>query len=447
MKKKKILIPLACILLALLVLAVLLLNFKPPIMFNINYPELPEELAVDTLLTSEQVREDRDKMIESVENIHPFFLLEEDLSGYEIAKEKYINVTGGEMTVGDFRIATAEYLCFFGDGHTGAKWYEDKFLDISWKYQEDGLYLIPGDETAATRNNLRIETIGGIDTKDIFAQIDRIRPAENEIAHLQNYENFAGGENILLSVGAEINDDKVVVIFADGSSQEYSLIDPYANMTEASSDSGNVTLNSWYMQEDVFVVDFNVCEVNDELESIAEQMEDAVKNGTTKFIIDARGNGGGNSDACVLLLNALGMKTPQYDMFTRYSEEAAKQNGYIWKSGYVCYEGRDTGKVNDSIELVVLCDRVTFSSATMLLVFVRDGELGTIIGEPSSNMPSAYGDIIYFTLDNSHVWGTISHKQFIRPDADNKERMLIPDIRTESGDALETAFSYLKESE
>ena len=454
MKKKKIWIPLIIVLAVLLVAAALFIFLKPPIMFQINYPELPETLPVETVLTAEQVTEDREKMITYVENIHPYFLLEEDLNDYEAAKEKYISQTAGEMTVGDFNLATAEYLCFFGDGHTGAKWYEEKFLGLSWKYQEDGLYLVTdvvADGTEGDLGNreataLRIETIGGVAMEQIFAQIDRIRPAENEIAKVQNYENFADGENILLSLGAEIQEDKTVVAFADGTQQEYLFVDPYAviEKAEIDADTEEVFVNSCYMQDDVFVVDFNVCEVNEELESIAKQMEEAVKSGTTKFIIDARGNGGGNSNACVRLLNALGMEAPQYDMFVRYSEEAAKQNGYIWKSGQVCYEGADTGKGNDEISLVVLCDRETFSSATRLLVFVRDAGLGTIIGEPSSNMPSAYGDIIYFALDNSHVWGTISHKRFIRPDGKNEERMLVPDIQTEPENALEEALAYLQ---
>ena len=457
MKRNKILIPLFVVLAVLLIAVALFVYFRAPIMLQVNYPELPEELPVETVLTAEQVTEDREQMINSVENIHPYFLLEEDLSEYESAKEKYISQTTGEMTVGDFRIATAEYLCFFGDGHTGAKWYEEKHLDISWEYHEDGLYLLTEDTVSDESEKLRVESIGGVASEVIFAQIDRIRSAENEIAHIQNYENFAGGENILLSLGAQIADDKTVVTFTDGSQQEYSFVDPYAVVEEETDeaentdgekeadDVANFVINSCYMQGDVFVVDFNSCEVNEELESIAKQMEEAVKGGTTKFIIDVRGNGGGNSDACVRLLNALGMKAPQYDMFVRYSEEAAKQNGYIWKSGQACYEGADTGKANDKVELVVLCDRETFSSATILLVFVRDAGLGTIIGEPSANMPSAYGDIIYFTLDNSHVWGTISHKRFIRPDGENEERMLIPDIQTEPEDALEEALKYLNQ--
>lgn len=440
MKKKKVLIALFAVLVVLLLAVVLLAYFKPPIMFQINYPELPDELPVETLLTAEQVAEDREKMITEVENIHPYFLLEEDLNEYETAKEKYISQTIGEMTVGDFQIATAEYLCFFGDGHTGAKWYEEKLLDISWKYQEDGLYLITDEADDGETTQLRIESIGGVEAEHIFAQIDKIRPAENEIAHIHNYETFAGGKNILLSLGADIQSDKVVIVFSDGSQQEYTFVDPYADVENVAT----VVTNSCYIQDDVFVVDFNVCEMNNELKSIAEQMEEAVKNGTDKFIIDVRGNSGGNSNACVRLLNALGMEAPQYDMFTRYSKEAARQNGYIWKSGQVRYEGADTGKANDEIDLVVLCDRVTFSSATMLLVFVRDAGLGTIIGEPSANMPSAYGDIIYFTLENSHIWGTISHKRFIRPDGENGERMLIPDIWTEPEDALKEALAYLE---
>lgn len=444
MKKKRKLLPVWIALVVLLLAAGLLLYFRPPIQLGIQYPELPEDLPEEMILTAEQVLEDREKMISNVENIHPFFLLEEDRSSYEEAKEKYIAQTDAAMTVGEFRIATAEYLCFFGDGHTGANWYEECFLDVSWEYQENGLYLLL-DPCA---DGLRVETIGGVEVQEIFAQIDRIRAAENEIAQVQNYENYSGGQNILLSLGAEVSDCKTKVTFADGTEQEVSFVNLYAE-TEDEEESEknvpeNIVLNSCFMQDDIFVVDFNVCEVNDELEKIAEQMEEAVAGGTTKFIIDARGNGGGNSNACVRLLEALGMKTPQYDMFIRYSEEAANQNGYIWKNGHVYYEGSGEGKANANIDLVVLCDRVTFSSATMLLVFVRDAGLGTIIGEPSANMPSAYGDIIYFTLDNSHIWGTISHKQFIRPDGENKERMLIPDIQENPQKAFDAAVEYLQ---
>ena len=201
--------------------------------------------------------------------------------------------------------------------------------------------------------------------------------------------------------------------------------------------------NSWYMDGEIFVVDFNVCEDNDELKTIASELSKKIKEGCNKVIIDVRENGGGNSQACTRLLKAMEMKAPEYDMVIRYSKAAKEQRGYLRDNGMYRWNAKSDGKVNENVDLVVLCDRYTFSSATMMCVFTRDGKLGTIIGEPSSNMPSAYGDIIYFSLPNSHLYGSVSHKQFIRPDEENKERMLIPDIQTSAEDAYDEAVEYL----
>lgn len=441
---KKLGITLAVILLLFLAVGTYI-YFRVPIQFQGTDVELPEDLQPETLLTAEQVAQDREQMITYIEDIHPYFLLEEDQSLYALAKEKYISETAGDMTVGDFKIATAEYLCFFGDGHTGLKWSEEKYLDISWKYRQDGLYLITDEETTDKGNseqeitNQRVMTVGGVETEKIFEQIDRVRPAENDIAHVKNYERFAGGKNLLLSVSADIRNDRTRITFSDGTETEYVFREP--------EESTELPVNSWYMQDDIFVIDFNVCEVDEILDEITARLEKAIEGGTHKVIIDARGNGGGNSNACTQLLGAMGMKTPQFNMFVRFSKEAAEQNGYLRKSGSTNLKGSGKTQANDEISLVVLCDRDTFSSATMLLTYVRDGSLGTIIGEPSSNMPSAYGDIIYFALDNSHIWGTISHKRFIRPAENNTERMLLPDIQTEPEEALDVAIEYLQGTE
>ena len=79
----------------------------------------------------------------------------------------------------------------------------------------------------------------------------------------------------------------------------------------------------------------------------------------------------------------------------------------------------------------------------MLCVFVRDGKLGALIGEPSSNMPNCYGDVIYVTLENSQIQANASHRRFFRPDSDNNERMLVPDIETTSAEAYDAAVEFL----
>ena len=78
----------------------------------------------------------------------------------------------------------------------------------------------------------------------------------------------------------------------------------------------------------------------------------------------------------------------------------------------------------------------------MLCVFVRDGGLGTLIGEASSNMPNHYGDITYVALENSHLFASVSHKRFLRPCGETESRMVVPDVETGSKDAWQAALDY-----
>ena len=58
-------------------------------------------------------------------------------------------------------------------------------------------------------------------------------------------------------------------------------------------------------------------------------------------------------------------------------------------------------------------------------------------------MPNCYGDVIYTTLENSQIQANTSHRRFFRPDSDNNERMLVPDIETTSAEAYDAAVEFL----
>ncbi|NMB02797.1 MAG: hypothetical protein GX971_14960 [Firmicutes bacterium] len=49
------------------------------------------------------------------------------------------------------------------------------------------------------------------------------------------------------------------------------------------------------------------------------------------------------------------------------------------------------------------------------LIF-QDNHLGQVLGEPTGNAPTSYGDILGFTLPNSQFPMIISHKSWVRPD-------------------------------
>ena len=141
------------------------------------------------------------------------------------------------------------------------------------------------------------------------------------------------------------------------------------------------------------------------------------------------------------------MEPPHYGAYVRYSPLAkgTYPDKYAQDSGGDRYAPQpEAAKANPNVQLVVLTDENTFSSANMMAVYVRDGKLGTLIGRPSSNMPNHYGDILTFTLEHTRTYCTVSHKQWLRPDQSVKDNSLSPDIVTAVGeDALQSALAYL----
>ena len=197
----------------------------------------------------------------------------------------------------------------------------------------------------------------------------------------------------------------------------------------------------------VYYVDFNQCVDDGDFQRERAALAEAVRGGTRQVILDIRGNGGGDSYTCVQLLDALGMAPPDYGAYVRYSPLAQQ----TYPQFYAQSEGGErfapdlsAARANPKVELAVLTDEDTFSSATMLAVYVRDGGLGTIIGRPSANRPSHYGDLLGLVLDNTGLGVRISHKQWLRPDQTDPSDTLTPDIETVFGeDALARALEVL----
>lgn len=393
-------------------------------------------------LTKAQVQEDREQLIEYFENVHPFFLLERDQKEYKAAKEKYIKAAKRAMSINEFREITSIYLSSINDGHTTLSWEtgeEFPFLQMESSYEDGKTYLCENGE----KTDIQIEEIGGVCVQDIYQTIDLIRPEENQSAVAKNRERFLVIKSILACCGVEMKDNKVQVLFSDGKEKQYSFGKERLDMT-----SYGVGENNWYKEGDIFVIDLNSCVVDTKFDLIRLELERAINTGCHKVMIDVRGNSGGDSEACSLLLNELGMSIPESTTICRYSSFAAEQRGYTEKEGLVTYkESIEAEKLGNPIELVVLSDKYTFSSATLLCTWVRDGKLGKIIGEASSNQPNAYGDILVFTLENSKIKIGISHKKFIRPDQYTEENMLIPDIETSAEDAYQQGVEYLKSRE
>lgn len=393
------------------------------------------------LLTKAQVKEDRNQAIQYVEDVHPFFVTDQDQSEYRIAKEKYIEETQKSMSVSELRMSTSEYLSSLHDAHTVVSWGSEPRLQMVQIYRDGKTYLCENGKIT----DIYVEEIGGISISDIYKKIDEVRPIENESGRSVNRESYLWIKSILESCDVEIKENKTEVRLSDGTRREYT----FGNEVDMWETRYIQSENRWFMDGDIFVVDLNECIVDGKTKEIARELETAVKHGCGKVIIDVRGNGGGTSYAVETLLEAMGMEYPTFGSLIRYSPEVKKvmeENGY---EGY-----RDRGisksygdiyaaKQNEAVQLIVLSDRHTFSAATMLCTYVKDGKLGKIVGEPSFNQPNAYGDFINVTLEDSKIEMYVSYKQLIRPDDANTDNMLIPDVEVYAEDAYEKAVEML----
>lgn len=395
--------------------------------------------VLDSELSKEQVSEDIDYIINIMESTHPIFL-EEVPEQYYAAKDELLAVKDKNITVGELQNRVSKYLSSVQDGHTALWWTENMFLNIDWKYKDGKLYLL--DENKNLTNKI-VTKIENVRIEDIVETVKNTFPAENYVAEGKNIERYAKGRLLLESTGVDFA--RNIKISCDVQGREESLSVEFTR--ESYEGYGDSSIYSKVIDENIAYIRLGTCDVNLSLETVVMEIEEYKKNNIKDYIIDVIDNPGGNSQACTMLLEALGMKPGSYGGVIRFSPLAQEQRGYLRKSGSITYSNNNEVVKNEDINLYILTNEVTFSSAQMLAVWVSDGNLGKIVGRPSSNMPSNYGDIIYYQLENSKLSGQISHKKWTRPNASkDKERVLEPDIYVEYGDdILERALEEIKQ--
>jgi C-terminal processing protease CtpA/Prc len=158
--------------------------------------------------------------------------------------------------------------------------------------------------------------------------------------------------------------------------------------------------------------------------------------GVHSIIVDLRGNPGGNS----LVANE----------FIRYlSVESYQTVTSIVRLGPINWKNRTGQQKNQQAEFVfsgnvyVLTSTDSFSAAMDFATLLSDNGLCMVVGEIPGNMPSSYGDILYFQTPNALLVFTVSYKYFIRPDESKSDLPLIPDVQVPANEALEEALRQM----
>ena len=431
--------------------------------------ELPEEIVqpADTIYIR-----DAAQLVELIEGIHPCFALDDVPEGYEEAKAAFLESVQHVEDNDTFAWEATAYLASLKDAHTSIH-PKRSYTDFSWHYYDGSLRWI---NDAGNITEGEVTSIGGVPVEMVYEVIDRYVVQENESGKSYIYSRDSKCRQILDLAGCRRTTNEMgqggyrVCYTENGVEHEVFCRDTpnnhYKNRLAQQKDSSEIIYTEW--MGDVFYVDLNTFQLDPSIDLACTEIESAVQNGLSKIILDLRSNGGGNSAVGRQLLQAMGMEVPQYGgvirtseyLKTYYSEllpvffsdeelayQQLRAEDILEKEiGLETFEPHpETARTNPQIDLIVLTDEETFSSATMTAIWVQDGKLGRVIGQPSRNRPSAYGDVLSFRLNHTGLEGTISYKQFLRPDTEADPEIMELDVTLPvSEDALAVALEMLK---
>lgn len=208
-------------------------------------------------------------------------------------------------------------------------------------------------------------------------------------------------------------------------------------------DTANAKSNfvTYSIDEDksIAVLTLTSCRYNDQYCQCLKKMFAEIKEKNIKNVaVDLRSNGGGNSFVANEFIKYLNI--PTYKITTdrwRLGFINLNNNHNIVKN-HIYSDYIFTGSV------YILTSTSTFSSAMEFAEYIKDNQLGIIIGEAPGNDAYGYGEIATFQCPNSKLYFQVSTKKFFRANLSIKEKMVLPDIPCKSEDAITVLFSKLQ---
>ena len=428
------------------------------------YPEYPENPAQIELTG---FAADGLYLVGLIEATHPIFVIDGWLGhDYEDIRDHFLAYTQNpDITRQDFLFAAARYITTLRDGHMNMALLEDPEtwepaifggrLDIDWQVQDDSLALL---DSYGVPTQAHVIEIGGVAVSQVFAVIERYFYAENIADHESNMRTRSRYRDVIIRAGGTVVDDAVeITVYENGQTNllEVPILSFETLIARRQEHQDSNFIIRYEMIGDIFLIDLRTFVDGDHITEATSAIQQAVSDGIYKFIVDLRGNSGGNSHVGTRLLSAMGVTTPSYGAVRRLSDVMLEDpffNGlYIYRRAYDLglqyrhYHPRVIANNNpNNVFVSVLTDASTYSSATMMSTWVQDGGFGNIIGSPSRNSPTMFGHWIGpVTLPYSGIDVMLSSSQFIRPDADADPTTLWPDIMVDPADALDAAIEYL----
>ncbi len=406
----------------------------------------------DFVLSADQVTADIEQLITFTEDVHPLFLkglpeysfLTDFWEGYEIAKANLLAMCNTSTTVGELQYEMSKYLSSLNDAHSVILDMATMQLYVDWEWINGKLYLLDENEKLTDKE---VVSVGNIPIDDIIEESNLVFPSENEIGKEYNAKLYAKSKVILQHLGINSNAGTTVEYLENNQVKQIHCT--YTQFQNGMEDKKTFTKLIDNNIAYISLEDFASFKTSiSEFEKIINDIEEYKKMGIENYIVDLTDNGGGYVSYTDELMNALGIKKiPKGEFIARMSPLSQSQTGYLRANGKGVLKASPSIRRDENINIYTLVDEETFSDAQRFAVSLRDANATIVIGRPSRQRTSIFGDTVYFELANSGIDGRITSCINIRLNEEKvEESILQPDVYVnKTEDIVQVAVDYIKE--
>ncbi|NLY11331.1 MAG: hypothetical protein GX020_06580 [Firmicutes bacterium] len=391
---------------------------------------------LDTILSGPQAVADLDYIVARLKERHPACIHGlPDKMQTEYKKERQRLTASPGVSVLSLWQSAARLLAILGDAHTsvGVEYLDGKHLPLSFRWEQDTLYCL-----GSQYSSYAVVQIGGIAVADLYQKFLEQFSFELEAWARHSFASRLTRGEYLSFLGVD-TEGEISIVLADTKNSDHITIG--FSLHERIEDGADKTEGDFEYVLDlaagVGIFSLYHCVYNEEYkEGLLDFFMQVQDNDILSVIVDLRGNPGGDSRVANEFVRYL----PVDSYLTMTTE--VREGPIIWKN-------KSRQQENPRLEpaftgdVYVLTSSDTFSAAMDFAVLISDNGLGKVIGESPGNMPSSYGDVLYFQTPNAGLAFTVSYKYFLRPDVSKRDLPLIPDIEVPAEDALTEALRLI----
>lgn len=396
---------------------------------NVIFPNEPIEYefkrqihSSDSVFSSEEMKEDFDYLLNVLETVHPNPYITYDEEQWEQMKKSIYSKLDEELSASEFYFLINDLVVSIQDAHTSLNFnMTHETLPIEFEWVKEGL-VIKNDFGDFKKGDLVLK-IGEKNTEEILKEMDKIISSEN-IYRVKSLSEFYLRTKFYLD-HLNISESNNVKLLIKRDNNEIELTSIY-QLNKSRNDIYRILLfdwKGWYIDEknNYGLFYLKVCQNNEEYKKSLEDFFYEIRNNNIEnVVLDVRENIGGSSSVINTFMNYTSINNyKSFGSITKFSELAADRLGLRRKRGTREYSPSNV-KLNNvenpfDGNLYVFTANMTYSSGNWFAVIIHDNNLGKVIGEPTGNAPTSFGDVLSFQLPNSRFILSSSYKKWIRP--------------------------------